>query len=123
MRMLYWPARSPLNSSNRLFGGIRKSSILPAQSSCSSFRRATRSIFAKRGTRLRPNKNSVSGQENDKIIEIVTPRVNNVKRYQLLFVIYYRVKLSQIRRICDNFIYLRTHLVINNQRSMVAKPR
>lgn len=54
MRMLCWPALSLLSLSKRLPGGTRKSSKLPAISSCLNFRRATSAMFTKRLTRSPP---------------------------------------------------------------------
>ena len=50
MRMLHCPLRLPFKASRRFCGGMRKSSMRSAHSSCSNLRRATRSIFTKRGT-------------------------------------------------------------------------
>jgi len=67
MRMLCWPWRSPLSSSSRLPGGLRKKSRVAAASSWASLRSATLWMLAKR--RLLPlvNKRCVSWHLKERI--------------------------------------------------------
>src|SRR5260364_294797 len=59
------PDSIPLEQFQPIVGGILRSSIRLAHSSCASLRSATRSILTNRAVRLRWNRDWVSGHLND----------------------------------------------------------